>query len=63
MKIEINDEMVYEIVYKELAESLESFESDLGAGNNVFFWNEHEKDDAEIQRHIDAIKLVLDWYV
>ena len=63
MNIELSEEMVYEIVYKELSNTLESFESDLGAGNNIFFWLEHEKDDVEIQKHIDAIKLILDLYL
>lgn len=60
--ITLNDEFVDNIVVQSLSQSLENFKSDLGAGNNVFFWKEPEADDAEIQKHIDALELILRWY-
>lgn len=62
MKIEINYDMLADIVYQELTNAIQSFENDLGKGHNIFFYDEHDKDDAEIQRHIDAFKLVRNWY-
>ena len=45
-----------------LFRSRQCFLDDLGAGNSVFVWDDGEADDAEIQRHIDALDVVLSWY-
>lgn len=60
--IEIDHEMADKIVVEELAFTLQSLRNDLGAGTWVFAWNDQEQDDAEIQKHIDAIELLLKWY-
>ena len=59
-KIEINEDMIDTIVVEQLAASRQQFLNDLGANNNVFVWNDPEEDDKEIQKHIDAIDMVLD---
>jgi hypothetical protein len=61
-KIELNWDMVDSIVVGQLRDTLESLKADLGANNHVFVWGDQEADDAEIQRHIDALKVVLKWY-
>jgi hypothetical protein len=61
-KIELNWEMVDEIVVGQLRDTLECWKEDLGAGNHVFVWGDQEADDAQIQKHIDALELILKWY-
>jgi hypothetical protein len=61
-KIELNWEMVDSIVVGQLRDTWETLKGDLGAGNHVFVWGDSEADDAEIQRHIDALEVVLKWY-
>lgn len=60
--IEIDNELADKIVVQELAWSRDTLKRDLGAGTWVFAWNDQEQDDAEIQKHIDAIELLLKWY-
>lgn len=60
--IPLEEEFVDTIVIQSLARTRNNFRADLSAGNNVFYWNEPEEDDAEIQKHIDAIELILRWY-
>jgi hypothetical protein len=61
-KIELNWEMVDEIVVGQLRSTWETLKRDLGAGNHVFVWGDQEADDIEIQKHIDALELILKWY-
>jgi len=61
-KIELNWEMVDEIVVGQLRSTWETLKRDLGAGNHVFVYGDPEADDAEIQKRIDALEVVLDWY-
>jgi len=65
--IEIDDVTVEALVIEELKSGIEILELDLiGRLNNPsglgVFHNDHLKDIIEIQKHIDAYKLVLDWY-
>ena len=60
--IEIDHEMADKLVVEELAYTRDALKNDLGAGTWVFAWNDQEQDDAEIQKHIDAIELLLKWY-
>lgn len=60
--IEIDNEMADKIVVQELSWTRDTLKRDLGAGNHVFAWDNQEEDDAEIQKHIDAIELLLKWY-
>ena len=61
-KIELTWDMVDNIVVGQLRDTWEGLKADLGANKNVFVWGDQEADDAEIQRHIDALEVVLKWY-
>lgn len=60
--IDIDAEIADRILVQEMVNTLTALKNDLGAGNNVFAWGDQEQDDAEIQKHIDAIELLLKWY-
>jgi hypothetical protein len=60
--VELNWETVDNIVVGQLRETWENLKDDLGAGNNVFAWGDPEQDDELIQKHIDALELILKWY-
>lgn len=59
---ELDWEIVDNIVVGQLLDTWETLKQDLGAGKNVFVWGVQEEDDAEIQKHIDALELLLKWY-
>ena len=50
------------MVVEELIRTRQKFLNDLGANNHVFVWGDQEADDAEIQKRIDALELLLEWY-
>lgn len=60
--VEIDHDMADRIVFENLADCRQRFLDDLGAGNSIFVWDDGEADDIEIQRHIDALDVVLSWY-
>ena len=60
--IEIDHEIADSIVVQEMRHTWQSLKNDLGANHNVFVWGDQEQDDAEIQKHIDALELLLKWY-
>ena len=60
--VELDWEIVDNIVVGQLLDTWETLKQDLGAGKNVFVWGVQEEDDAEIQKHIDALELLLKWY-
>lgn len=60
--VELDWETVDNIVVDQLRDTWEGLKADLGANNHVFVWGDQEADDAEIQRHIDALEVVLKWY-
>jgi hypothetical protein len=60
--VELDWETVDSVVVGQLFDTWKSLKSDLGAGSNVFVWGDQEADDAAIQKHIDAIELLLTWY-
>lgn len=61
-KVELNWDMVDEIVQQQLIDTWQSFKNDLGKCRHIFVWDNQEADDAEIQRHIDALEVVMRWY-
>lgn len=61
-KIELTWDMVDSIVIDQLRNTWETLKDDLGKGRHVFVYGDHEADDVEIQKHIDALELVLKWY-
>jgi len=65
--IDLDYEMVDKIVFKQLQESRDVFAEDLasinsGVSRNIFVWGKDEEDAAEIQKHIDALDVVLEWF-
>lgn len=60
--VEVDWETVDNIVVAQLRDTWESLKADLGASKAVFVWGDDEADDAEIQKHIDALELLLQWY-
>ena len=62
ISVELDWETIDNIVVGQLRNTWETLKQDLGAGKNVFVWGVQEEDDAEIQKHIDAVELLLKWY-
>ena len=62
ISVELEWEAVDSIVVSQLRDTWERLKLDIGANNHVFVWGDQEADDAEIQKHIDALELILKWY-
>lgn len=60
--IDLDYEMVDKIVWKGLEETRDSLTKSLGGNDHVFVWGDQEADDIEIQKHIDALNLIIEWY-
>lgn len=60
--VELDWETIDNIVVGQLRSTWETLKQDLGASKNVFVWGDDEADDAQIQKHIDALELLLKWY-
>lgn len=62
LMVELDYEAVDNIIQAQLRQTWENFKNDLGKSRNIFVWGDPEADDAEIQRHIDALEVALKWY-
>jgi hypothetical protein len=62
ISVELEWEAVDSIVVSQLRATWEALKDNLGNGDWVFVWGDQEADDAEIQKHIDALELILKWY-
>jgi hypothetical protein len=62
ISVELELETVDNIVVDQLRNTWETLKGDLGANHHIFVWGDQEADDAEIQKHIDALELILKWY-
>ena len=62
ISVELEWETVDSIVVSQLRNTWETLKNDQGNQAWVFVWGDQEADDAEIQKHIDAIELLLKWY-
>ncbi len=60
--VELDWDTIDGIVVGQLRDTWQNLKSDLGAGKWVFVWGDQEAEDAEIQKHIDALELILTWY-
>ena len=60
--VDIDYDLSDKITFDNLVDCRQNFLNDLGAGNSIFAWDDPEQDDAEIQRHIDALDVVIKWY-
>lgn len=62
LTIEIDTDLADKIVVRELIDTWQTFKNDLGSKNDIFAWDDPEQDDEIIQKHIDALELLLKWY-
>ena len=62
ISVELDWETVDSIVVSQLRNTWEALKGNLGNGDWVFVWGDQEADDAEIQKRIDALELMLKWY-
>jgi hypothetical protein len=62
LTIDVDWEVVDSIVVSQLRETWESLKGSLGNADWIFVWSDQEADDAEIQKRIDALELMLKWY-
>lgn len=62
ISVELEWEAVDSIVVSQLRATWEALKDNLGNGDWVFVWGDQEADDAEIQKRIDALELLLKWY-
>ena len=60
--VKLDYETIDSIVQAQLVETWTGLKSDLGSNGNIFVWGDQEADDKEIQKHIDALELLLKWY-
>jgi hypothetical protein len=60
--VKLDYETIDHIIQAQLVETWEGLKSDLGSNGNIFVWGDPEADDAMIQKHIDALELLLKWY-
>jgi hypothetical protein len=60
--VKLDWETVDSIVVEQLRSTRESLKNDQGNEAWVFVWGDQEADDAEIQKRIDALELILKWY-
>jgi hypothetical protein len=60
--IEMDCEQISDLVFNELQDTLSCFEEDMEKDNPAVFSNNEIYDKMQIQNHIDAIKLLLEWY-
>jgi hypothetical protein len=60
--IEVEQDQVDALVQQELIDCRAAFLKDKGNRAWVFSWEDQEADDAEIQRHIDALDVVISWF-
>lgn len=65
--IDLDYEMVDKIIFQQLQDTRNCFTEDLekiknGDSVHVFHWGDLEADAAEIQKHIDALDVLLEWY-
>lgn len=62
ISVELEWETVDSIVVSQLRDTWETLKGNLGNADWVFVWGDQEADDAEIQKRIDALELMLKWY-
>jgi hypothetical protein len=62
ISVKLDWETIDNIVVGQLRNTWETLKGNLGNGDWVFVWGDQEADDAEIQKRIDALELMLAWY-
>jgi hypothetical protein len=62
MLIEINHDQISSMVFHELQMTLDQFREDMEIDNPQVFSLNEVADKLQIQKHIEALELILDWY-
>ena len=62
LTMEVDWEIIDSIMVGQLRETWENLKGSLGNADWIFVWGDQEADDAEIQKRIDALEIVLKWY-
>jgi len=62
LTMEVDWEIIDSIMVGQLRETWETLKGNLGNADWIFVWGDQEADDAEIQKRIDALEIVLKWY-
>jgi len=62
ISVELDIDQFDKLVVEELIRTRQTFLNDLGANNHVFVWGDQEADDAEIQKHIDSVDQLINWF-
>ena len=62
VSIELDNEALSNLVYKELAETRLMFLEDMESDNPCVFSCNEVSDKIMIQKHIDALDVILEWY-
>jgi hypothetical protein len=60
--IPVSIETLDKITLDSLIETRRNWIEDLGCNRHIFVYGDSEADDAEIQKHIGAIDLIINWY-
>jgi hypothetical protein len=60
--VEVDWEIIDSIMVGQLRETWETLKGNIGNADWIFVWGDQEADDAEIQKRIDALEVVLKWY-
>ena len=62
ISVELDNEQFDKLVVEELIKTRQTFLNDLGANNHVFVYGDQEADDIEIQKHIDSLDKLINWF-
>jgi hypothetical protein len=62
ISVELDVDQFDTLVVEELIRTRRAFLNDLGANNHVFVYGDQEADDAEIQKHIDSVDQLINWF-
>ena len=62
ISVELDIDQFDKLVVGELIRTRAQFLNDLGANNHVFVYGDQEADDAEIQKHIDSVDQLINWF-
>jgi hypothetical protein len=62
ISVELDVDQFDKLVVEELIKTRKAFLNDLGANNHVFVYGDQEADDIEIQKHIDSLDTLIDWF-
>jgi hypothetical protein len=62
VEVTLTNDQFDTMVVEELIRSRDAFLGDLGANNHVFVYGDQEADDIEIQKHIESLNTLINWF-